>query len=157
MNLFNDSRLSSCPNYHKEEFFTKSFVEMVFRTLCQLPGNNFYVNPNKQVSTAIWMKNIISLWWASLRYLPRTFTDMDKVVGDNMNFLYLHTCPKLYSVQISHHKTWGKKGIWIMQCAVWGLKPLPVSKDFSPSKNSWFDCFLKFLQNPDPLLRVFLP
>ena len=37
-----------------------------------------------------------------------------------------------------------------------GLKPLPISKDFSPSKNGWFDGFFEIFANRDPFLRVFL-
>ena len=44
-------------------------------------------------------------------------------------------------------------------CAAQGLEPLPISKDFPPSKNGWFDVFFFFeiFANPDPFLRVFLP
>ena len=38
------------------------------------------------------------------------------------------------------------------------LKPLPISKDFSPSKNGWFYVFFfEIFVNWDPFLRVFLP
>ena len=40
-------------------------------------------------------------------------------------------------------------------CAAQGLKPLPISKDFSPSKNSWFNGFFEIFANQDPFLRVF--
>ena len=36
-------------------------------------------------------------------------------------------------------------------------KPLPVSKDFSPSKNGWFDVFNEIFTNQHPFVRVFLP
>ena len=42
-------------------------------------------------------------------------------------------------------------------CAARGLKPLPISKDFSPSKNGWFKAvFFEIFANRDPFLRVFL-
>ena len=51
----------------------------------------------------------------------------------------------------------GYSNYFLMKCAAQGLKPLPLSKDFSHSKNGWIDSFLKFSQNRDPFLRVFLP
>ena len=41
-------------------------------------------------------------------------------------------------------------------CAARGLKPLPISMDFSPSNNGWFNGFFEIFANRDPFLRVFL-
>ena len=38
-----------------------------------------------------------------------------------------------------------------------GPKTLPISKDFSHSKNVWLDSFPEILANRDPFLRGFLP
>ena len=35
----------------------------------------------------------------------------------------------------------GYLNYFLTRCAARGLKPLPISKDFSPSKNSWFNSF----------------
>ena len=40
----------------------------------------------------------------------------------------------------------GYSNYFLTGCAARGLKPLPISKDFSPSKNGWFACFSKFSQ-----------
>ena len=44
---------------------------------------------------------------------------------------------------------------WGVRPEVWN--PLSISKEFSPSKNSWFYSFFKIFANHDPFLRVFLP
>ena len=49
-------------------------------------------------------------------------------------------------------------GSWIIfwwGCAARGLKLLPISKYFPPSKNSWYDFFFKIFANQDSFLRVF--
>ena len=51
----------------------------------------------------------------------------------------------------------GNQIIFWWWCEAQGLKPLPISKDFYPLKNGWFDCFFKIFTNRDPFLRVFLP
>ena len=42
-------------------------------------------------------------------------------------------------------------------CAAQGLKPLPISYDFSQSKSGWIDTFFEIFANRYPFLRVFLP
>ena len=46
----------------------------------------------------------------------------------------------------------------VLRCVARG-KPLPISKDFSPSKSGWFYFFFFFwnFANRNPFLRVFLP
>ena len=51
----------------------------------------------------------------------------------------------------------GYSNYFLMGCAARGLQPLPISKDFSPSKNGWFYVFFEIFVNWDPFLRVFLP
>ena len=51
----------------------------------------------------------------------------------------------------------GYSNYFLTGCAVRGLKPLPKSKDFSPSKNGWFYNFFEIFANQDSFLRVFLP
>ena len=51
----------------------------------------------------------------------------------------------------------GYSNYFLTGCAAQGLKPLPISKDFSPSKNGWFKAFFRNFRNWDPFLRVFLP
>ena len=43
---------------------------------------------------------------------------------------------------------------FLTECAARGLKPLPISMDFSPSKMADMTIFKKFA-NRDPFLRVF--
>ena len=64
----------------------------------------------------------------------------------------------LIAVQVMHiHPPGGYSNYFLTGCAAWGLKPLPISKDFSPSKNGWFKAFFEIFANRDPFLRVFLP
>ena len=51
----------------------------------------------------------------------------------------------------------GYSNSFLTGCAARSLKPLPKSKDFSPSKNGWFNGFFEIFANRDPFLRVFLP
>ena len=51
----------------------------------------------------------------------------------------------------------GNSNYFLTRCAARGLKPLPISKDFSPSKNGRFDGFFEIFANPDTFLRVFPP
>ena len=51
----------------------------------------------------------------------------------------------------------GYSNYFLTGCAARGLKPLPISKDFSPSKNGWFKAFFEIFANRDPFLRIFLP
>ena len=39
-------------------------------------------------------------------------------------------------------------------CVVRGLKPLPISMDFSPSKNGWFDAFFQNFRKLGPISKV---
>ena len=50
----------------------------------------------------------------------------------------------------------GNSNYFLMGCAARGLKALPICKDFSPSKNGWFNIFLKIFANWEPFLRVLL-
>ena len=53
---------------------------------------------------------------------------------------------------------WGVTQITYWQgCVARGLKPLPISNDFSSSKMADFDGFFKIFPNWDTFLRVFLP
>ena len=76
-----------------------------------------------------------------------------KVLGCHLR--YVKNC-----VDMINWKTRGGGGYsnyFLMGCAARGLKPLPISKDFSPSKNGWFKAFFRIFANRDPFLRVFLP
>ena len=55
------------------------------------------------------------------------------------------------------HFLGGYSNYFLTGWAARGLEPLPISKDFSPSKNGWFYSFFKIFANRDPFLRVFLP
>ena len=62
----------------------------------------------------------------------------------------------------AHYAGWGTQIIFLQGCAPRGLKPLPISKDFSPSKIDWFDGFFKIfcklgLPVPQkwPILQIF--
>ena len=50
----------------------------------------------------------------------------------------------------------GYSNYFLTKCEARGLKPLPISKDFSHSKTGWIDGFLEFFANWDPFVRVFL-
>ena len=47
--------------------------------------------------------------------------------------------------------------IFWQRCAAQCLKPLPISKDFPPSKNGWSDGFYERFANQDPNLKGFPP
>ena len=49
----------------------------------------------------------------------------------------------------------GYSNQFLTGCAAKGLTPLAISKDFSPSKNGRFDCFLEICKNCDSFLRGF--
>ena len=49
----------------------------------------------------------------------------------------------------------GYSNYFLTECAARGLKRLPISKDFSHSKNGWIDSFFEIFANQDPFLRVF--
>ena len=51
----------------------------------------------------------------------------------------------------------GYSNYFLTECAARGTKPLPMSKDFSHSKNGWLDSFFEIFANRDPFLRGFLP
>ena len=39
--------------------------------------------------------------------------------------------------------SWGVLKLFLSECVARGLKPLPISKDFSHSNNDWLDNFLQ--------------
>ena len=49
----------------------------------------------------------------------------------------------------------GTQIIFWQGCAARGLKPLPISKNFSPSKTADLTTFFEIFANRDPFLRVF--
>ena len=49
----------------------------------------------------------------------------------------------------------GYSNYFLTGCAARGLKPLPISKDFSPSKNGWFKAFFRNFRKSEPISKGF--
>ena len=49
----------------------------------------------------------------------------------------------------------GYSNYFLTGCAARGLKPLPISKDFSPSKNGWFKAFFRNFRKSGPISKGF--
>ena len=61
---------------------------------------------------------------------------------------------KLLQIDISRGGG-GCSNHFLTGCVARGLKFLPISKDFSPSKNDWFDDFFRNFRNSGPILSFF--
>ena len=49
----------------------------------------------------------------------------------------------------------GYSNYFLTGCAARGLKPLPISKDFSTSKNGWFKAFFRNFRKSGPISKGF--
>ena len=49
----------------------------------------------------------------------------------------------------------GYSNYFLTGCAARGLKPLPISKDFFPSKKGWFKAFFRNFRKSGPISKVF--
>ena len=73
--------------------------------------------------------------------------------------LFLLKIQRKYQAIVVYLVQWlyseGYSNYFLIGCAARGLKPLPKTKDFSPSKNGWFDCFSEIFHKSGPISKGF--
>ena len=91
--------------------------------------------------------------WFVLRQYCCGYCRLMYLWGYTYGILQLLYC----AVALSCKAGGGYSNYFLMGCAARGLKSLPISKDFSPSKNGWYVGFFEIIANGNAFLRVFLP